>query len=88
MWMRTGWRETGDKRFSLGFRGGTVRGLYGGGNARQRGAGSPDGGRLSGVLSSDRFSAYLKYHAAGTAQFCRAPLKRNLLAIVEIRDER
>ena len=40
------------------------------------------GAVFQGVLCSDRFSAYLKYHA-GTAQFCWAHLKRNLLGIVE-----
>jgi hypothetical protein len=37
---------------------------------------------FQGVLCSDRFSAYLKYHS-GKAQFCWAHLKRNLLGIVE-----
>lgn len=40
------------------------------------------GAVFQGVLCSDRFSAYLKYHA-GPAQFCWAHLKRNLLGIVE-----
>ena len=40
------------------------------------------GAVFRGVLCSDRFSAYLKYHS-GTAQFCWAHLKRNLLGIVE-----
>jgi transposase len=37
---------------------------------------------FQGILCSDRFSAYLKYHR-GKAQFCWAHLKRNLLGIVE-----
>ena len=37
---------------------------------------------FQGILCSDRFSAYLKYHS-GKAQFCWAHLKRNLLGIVE-----
>ena len=37
---------------------------------------------FQGILCSDRFSAYLKYHQ-GQAQFCWAHLKRNLLGIVE-----
>ena len=37
---------------------------------------------FQGILCSDRFSAYLKYHH-GKAQFCWAHLKRNLLGIVE-----
>jgi transposase len=40
------------------------------------------GAVFQGVLCSDRFSAYLKYHS-GPAQFCWAHLKRNLLGIVE-----
>ena len=35
-----------------------------------------------GILCSDRFSAYLKYHQ-GRAQFCWAHLKRNLLGVLE-----
>lgn len=40
------------------------------------------GAVFRGVLCSDRFSAYLKYHS-GKAQFCWAHLKRNLREIVE-----
>ena len=40
------------------------------------------GAAFRGILCSDRFSAYLKYHS-GKAQFCWAHLKRNLLGIVE-----
>ena len=40
------------------------------------------GAVFRGILCSDRFSAYLKYHH-GRAQFCWAHLKRNLLGIVE-----
>ena len=40
------------------------------------------GAEIQGILCSDRFSAYLKYHS-GKAQFCWAHLKRNLLGIVE-----
>ena len=40
------------------------------------------GAVFQGILCSDRFSAYLKYHS-GQAQFCWAHLKRNLLGIVE-----
>ncbi|MCW5979537.1 MAG: IS66 family transposase, partial [Bryobacteraceae bacterium] len=36
---------------------------------------------FQGILCSDRFSAYLKYHQ-GRGQFCWAHLKRNLLGIV------
>ena len=40
------------------------------------------GSVFRGILCSDRFSAYLKYHS-GNAQFCWAHLKRNLLGIVD-----
>jgi hypothetical protein len=40
------------------------------------------GAVFQGILCSDRFSAYLKYHQ-GQAQFCWAHLRRNLLGIVE-----
>src|SRR5579862_503210 len=78
----TGWRTNGDKRFLWAFvavhyvvytvaatRGSQVlRDLL--------------GKVFGGILCSDRFSAYLKYHS-GKAQFCWAHLKRNLLGIVE-----
>ena len=41
------------------------------------------GAVFRGILCSDRFSAYLKYHS-GQAQFCWAHLKRNLLGMVEL----
>jgi transposase len=78
----TGWRTNGDKRFLWAFvaaryvvytvaatRGSEVL-------VRLLGA------AFRGILCSDRFSAYLKYHS-GKAQFCWAHLKRNLLGIVE-----
>ena len=40
------------------------------------------GAVFEGILCSDRFSAYLKYHS-GKAQFCWAHLKRNLLGVLE-----
>ena len=40
------------------------------------------GAVFQGILCSDRFSAYLKYHS-GKAQFCWAHLKRNLLGVLE-----
>jgi hypothetical protein len=78
----TGWRTNGAKRFLWAFvaaryvvytvaasRGSEVL-------ARLLGA------VFQGILCSDRFSAYLKYHK-GKAQFCWAHLKRNLLGMVE-----
>jgi transposase len=41
------------------------------------------GAVFRGILCSDRFSAYLKYHK-GKAQFCWAHLKRNLLGILAL----
>jgi len=77
----TGWRTNGDKRFLWAFvaaryvvytvaatRGSEVlAGLL--------------GAVFQGILCSDRFGAYLKYHS-GEAQFCWAHLKRNLLGVV------
>ena len=78
----TGWRTNGAKRFLWAFvaaryvvytiaatRGSAVL-------VRLLGA------VFQGILCSDRFSAYLKYHS-GKAQFCWAHLKRNLLGIAE-----
>ena len=78
----TGWRTNGDKRFLWAFvatryvvytvaatRGSEVL-------VRLLGA------VFRGILCSDRFSAYMKYHS-GRAQFCWAHLKRNLLGILE-----
>lgn len=78
----TGWRTNGDKRFLWAFVAAryvvyTV--------AATRGSEVLIhllGAVFRGILGSDRFSAYLKYHT-GKAQFCWAHLKRNLLGIVE-----
>ena len=45
------------------------------------------GAVFRGVLCSDRFRAYLKYHS-GKAQFCWAYLKRNLLGIADVTKSR
>jgi transposase len=78
----TGWRTNGDKRFLWAF----VAARY----VVYTVAATRSsevlirllGAVFRGVLCSDRFSAYLKYHS-GKAQFCWAHLKRNLLGIVE-----
>ena len=78
----TGWRTNGAKRFLWAFVAAryvvyTV--------ADTRGSAVLTrllGAVFQGILCSDRFSAYLKYHS-GKAQFCWAHLKRNLLGIVE-----
>jgi len=78
----TGWRTNGDKRFLWVF----VAARYvvytvaatRGSEVLIRLLGAV----FQGILCSDRFSAYLKYHK-GKAQFCWAHLKRNLLGMVE-----
>ena len=78
----TGWRTNGDKRFLWAFVAARYV-LYT--VAATRGSQVLIrllGAVFRGVLCSDRFSAYLKYHS-GPAQFCWAHLKRNLLGIVE-----
>jgi transposase len=78
----TGWRTNGEKRYLWAFVAAryvvyTV--------AATRGSEVLShllGAVFQGILCSDRFSAYLKYHS-GKAQFCWAHLKRNLLGIVE-----
>ena len=79
----TGWRTNGDKRYLWAF----VAARYvvytvaptRGSEVLIRLLGAV----FRGILCSDRFSAYLKYHG-GKAQFCWAHLKRNLLGIVEL----
>jgi transposase len=78
----TGWRTNGQKRYLWAF----VASLYvvytvattRGSEVLLRVLGAVFGG----ILCSDRFSAYLKYHR-GRAQFCWAHLKRNILGILE-----
>ena len=78
----TGWRTNGAKRFLWAF----VAAQYGtypvaatrGSEVLVRLLGAV----FQGVLCSDRFSAYWKYHS-GKGQFCWAHLKRNLLGIEE-----
>jgi len=79
----TGWRTNGDKRYLWAF----VAARYivytvaatRGSQVLIRLLGAV----FRGILCSDRFSAYLKYHK-GTAQFCWAHLKRNLLGILAL----
>lgn len=79
----TGWRTNGDKRYLWAF----VAARYvvytvaatRGSEVLTRLLGAV----FRGILCSDRFSAYLKYHS-GKAQFCWAHLKRTLLGIVEL----
>jgi transposase len=79
----TGWRTNGAKRFLWVFVAAqfivyTVAATRGSQELiRMLGA------VFEGILCSDRFSAYLKYHQ-GRAQFCWAHLKRNLLGVMEL----
>lgn len=78
----TGWRTNGGKRYLWAF---VAAGFLVYTVAATRGSEVLVrllGAVFRGVLCSDRFSAYLKYHH-GKAQFCWAHLKRNLLGIVE-----
>jgi len=79
----TGWRTNGGKRFLWAFVAARYV-VYTIAATR----GSPVlirmlGSVFAGILCSDRFSAYLKYHR-GRAQFCWAHLKRNLLGVMEL----
>ena len=79
----TGWRMNGSKRFLWVFVAAqyivyTVEATRGS-QVLIRMLGSV----FQGILCSDRFSAYLKYHR-GRAQFCWAHLKRNVLGVMEL----
>jgi transposase len=79
----TGWRTNGSKRYLWAFV--AARYIVYTVSATR---GSPVlirmlGAVFQGILCSDRFSAYLKYHQ-GRAQFCWAHLKRNLLGVLEL----
>jgi transposase len=79
----TGWRTNGDKRFLWAFV--AARYVVYTVAATRSSQVLVDllGKIFQGILCSDRFSAYLKYHS-GKAQFCWAHLKRNLLGILEL----
>lgn len=79
----TGWRTNGSKRFLWAFVAAQSI-VYTVADTRSstvliRMLGSV----FQGILCSDRFSAYLKYHQ-GRAQFCWAHLKRNVLGVMEL----
>jgi transposase len=79
----TGWRTNGAKRYLWAF---VAAGFVVYTLAKTRGSEQLIrilGAVFSGILCSDRFSAYLKYHK-GTAQFCWAHLKRNILGILDL----
>jgi transposase len=78
----TGWRNNGDKRCLHAFVAAafvyyTVA-LTQGSEFLQQILGPV----FAGILCSDRFSAYVKYHK-GTAQFCWSHFKRNILGVLE-----
>jgi len=79
----TGWRTNGDKRFLWVFVAARYI-VYTVAATR----GSPVlirilGAVFQGILCSDRFSAYSKYHK-GRVQYCWAHFKRNLLGVMEL----
>jgi len=78
----TGWRTNGEKRYLWAF---VAAGFVLYTIARTRGSElliQLLGAVFEGILCSDRFSGYLKYHQ-GKAQFCWAHLKRNLLGVLD-----
>ena len=78
----TGWRTNGEKRYLWAFVAASFV-LYT--IARTRGSElliQLLGAVFEGILCSDRFSGYLKYHQ-GQAQFCWAHLKRNILGVLD-----
>lgn len=78
----TGWRTNGEKRYLWAF---VATGFVVYTIARTRGSElliRMVGAVFEGILCSDRFSGYLKYHQ-GRAQFCWAHLKRNILGILD-----
>lgn len=78
----TGWRTNGQKRYLWAFVAARFA-VYT--IARTRGSElliQILGAVFVGILCSDRFSGYLKYHP-GQAQYCWAHLKRNVLGVLE-----
>lgn len=78
----TGWRTNGEKRYLWAF---VAAGFVLYTIARTRGSElliQLLGAVFEGILCSDRFSGYLKYHQ-GKAQFCWAHLKRNILGVLD-----
>lgn len=81
----TGWRQNGGKRWIWALVAHRFTFYL---VAKSRSAGVLElllGAMFPGILCSDRYSGYLKYHK-GKAQFCWAHLKRNILAILEQAD--
>jgi transposase len=79
----TGWRKDGEKRWLWVL---VARAFAFFVVAKSRGSKVLEqilGPVFAGILCSDRFSAYIKYHK-GIAQFCWAHLKRDLLGIEQL----
>ena len=78
----TGWRTNGEKRFLWAFVAANFA-VYA--ISKTRGSAvlvQMLGAVFEGILCSDRFSGYQKYHQ-GLAQYCWAHLKRNILGVLE-----
>jgi transposase len=78
----TGWRTNGDKRYLWVFVAAQYVVYTVAATRASEVLVQMLGAVFQGILCSDRFSAYLKYHK-GKAQFCWAHLKRTLLGIAE-----
>lgn len=78
----TGWRTNGEKRYLWAFVAARYVVYTVAASRSSQVLVQLLGAVFQGVLCSDRFSAYLKYHS-GSAQFCWAHLKRTLLGILE-----
>ena len=79
----TGWRTNGDKRFLWVFLAARYV-VYTIATTRSSAVLIRMlGAAFHGILCSDRFSAYVKYHK-GRAQYCWAHLKRNILGVLEL----
>jgi transposase len=78
----TGWRSMGERRWLWALVGGSFVFFAVAASRSSKVLIHLLGTVFPGILCSDRFGAYLKYHK-GRAQFCWAHLKRDLLGILE-----
>src|SRR5450432_187290 len=79
----TGWRTNGDKRYLWAFVAAHYIVYTVAVTRSSKVLIAMLGAVFRGILCSDRFSGYLKYHQ-GQAQFCWAHLKRNFLGVLEL----
>jgi transposase len=77
----TGWRSNGDKRYLWALVGRRFVFYTVAKNRSSQVLIYLCGAVFAGILCSDRFSAYFKYHKNGIAQLCWAHLKRDILGI-------